>query len=66
MTGLTRRGPPGPRPFPPTSTKPRGEATVTKGDLAPDFTALDQTGATVRLSDMLADCPFGPFPYCRL
>ncbi len=34
-----------------------------KGDLAPDFTAIDQTGATVRLSDMLADGPVVLFFY---
>jgi peroxiredoxin Q/BCP len=36
---------------------------VKKGDLAPDFTALDQTGATVRLSDLLADGPVVLFFY---
>ena len=62
MTGLTRRGPPGPRPF---SAKVHAawENTVKKGDLAPDFTAVDQTGATVRLSDMLADGPVVLFFY---
>jgi len=33
------------------------------GDLAPDFTAVDQTGATVRLSDTLADGPVVLFFY---
>ncbi|MFB3069642.1 MAG: peroxiredoxin, partial [Gemmatimonadales bacterium] len=34
-----------------------------KGDLAPDFTAVNQTGATVQLSDMLADGPVVLFFY---
>jgi len=33
------------------------------GDLAPDFTAVDQTGATVRLDEMLADGPVVLFFY---
>ena len=33
------------------------------GDLAPDFTAFDQTGAEVRLSDLLADGPVVLFFY---
>lgn len=35
------------------------------GDLAPDFTAVDQTGATVRLSAMLGDGPVVLFFYPR-
>ncbi len=45
------------------STKPHQEDNVKRGDLAPDFTAVDQTGATVRLSDMLADGPVVLFFY---
>ena len=63
MTGLTRRGPPGPRPFSAKVHHAAREDTVKKGDLAPDFTAVDQTGTTVRLSDMLADGPVVLFFY---
>ncbi len=35
------------------------------GDQAPDFTATDQTGATVRLSELLADGPVVLFFYPR-
>ena len=45
------------------SAKPHQEDNVKKGDLAPDFTAVDQTGATLRLSDMLADGPVVLFFY---
>ncbi len=36
---------------------------VKTGDLAPEFTAVDQNGATVRLTDMLADGPVVLFFY---
>ncbi len=62
MTGLIRRGPPGPRPFS-ANVHTAPENNVKKGDLAPDFTAVNQTGATVQLSDMLADGPVVLFFY---
>ncbi len=45
------------------STKPHQEDNVKRGDLAPDFTALDQSGSEVRLSELVADGPVVLFFY---
>ena len=56
MTGLIPSGPLGA----PTSTM---KDAVNTGDLAPDFTALDQSGSEVRLSELVADGPVALFFY---